>query len=322
MIIPERSQILATVPIYKMKNGAWAGINITYYGFFCATAEATAVVLAFFLLTASGVSSSSAGLLIVSLLCACLPAARWVARLVDGRPYNFSVAGAAGVGMLVLPLLVTGLEIAGLKLPAAAVFAAFAIAYVLGEAIGRIACISFGCCYGKPIRDLSPSLKTLFQKFHFVFEGHAKKIAYESKLDGVAVVPIQAVSCGMYLILAITGTFIFLSGATIKAFLFTSTCAHVWRIISETLRADHRGAGKYSVYQFIAADAIAYSWAISCFLTESRIPPDVWAGLRALWQPEVILSLQAFWLVVFWYHGKSMVTDSEIVIRVREDRLI
>jgi prolipoprotein diacylglyceryl transferase len=321
VIIPERWQILATVPIYKMKNGAWAGTNITYYGFFCATAEATAVALSFFLLTASGVPEGSAGLLIASLLAACLPAARWVARLVDGKPYNFSVAGAAGVGMLILPLIVTGFEIAGLELPAAAVFAAFAIAYVLGEAIGRVACISFGCCYGKPLRDLSPGFRNLFQRFHFVFEGHTKKIAYESQLDGVAVVPIQAISCGIYLVLAFAGTIVFLSGAAIKAFLFTSTCAHSWRIVSEMLRADHRGAGKYSVYQFIAADAIAYSWAISFFLTEPVTRPHVWAGLQALWQPHVILFLQAFWLVVFWYHGKSMVTDSEILIRVREDRI-
>src|SRR5262245_37224646 len=61
--------------------------------------------------------------------------------------------------------------------------------------------------------------------------------------------------------------------------------------------------------------------SFSCFLTDSHTPPDIWAGLQALWQPQVILSVQAFWLVVFWYHGKSMVTDSEIVIRVREDRL-
>jgi hypothetical protein len=221
--------------------------------------------------------------------------------------------------MLILPLIVTSFEMAGLAVPAAAIFAAFAIAYVLGEGIGRLACISFGCCYGKPLSDLSPYSRALFQKFHFVFEGRTKKIAYEAQLDGVAVAPIQAITCCLYLILASIGIVAFLSGATIAAFLFTSTCGHLWRIVSETFRADHRGGGKYSVYQFIAADAIAYTWAISCFLSETRTPPDVWAGLHALWQPHVILFLEAFWLVVFFYQGKSMVTDSEISIRMRNN---
>src|SRR5262249_13322944 len=246
----------------------WAGINLTYYGFFCATAEITAIALAFLLLTAAGLASGSAALLIATMLSVCLPAARWVARRIDGKTYNFSVAGAAGVGILILPVIVTGFGIVGLELPAAAVFAASSIAYVFGEGIGRLACISFGCCYGKPISDLSPYLRRVFGRFHFVFEGMTKKIAYESKLEGVAVVPIQAITSVLCLILAAMGTVSFMRGATIAAFLFTATCSHVWRIVSETLRADHRGGGRYSLYQFIAADAIVWSWAIAFFLSE------------------------------------------------------
>jgi prolipoprotein diacylglyceryltransferase len=321
MIISERWQILASVPVYKLKSGAWVGTNLTYYGLFCATAESLAVALAVFLLTASGMPLGLAALLILLMASACLPAARWVAQFVDGKPYNFSVAGAAGVGMLVLTVIIIAFDIAGLEIPAASVFAAVTISYVFGEGIGRLACISFGCCYGKPVRELPPFLRKLFRRFHFIFEGRTKKIAHEAQPEGVAVAPIQAISCFVYLLLACTGLALFLRGATIAAFLFTATCGHLWRIVSETLRADYRGGGSYSIYQLIAADLITCSWAIASFLSESGTAPDIWTGLRALWRPHVILLFQAFWLIGFYYHGKSMVTDSEIVIRVREDRI-
>jgi hypothetical protein len=180
--------------------------------------------------------------------------------------------------MLILPLIVVGLELLGFVLPAAAVFAASAIAYALGEAVARVGSSRF--------------------------EG-----TYKSRFG----------ACAVYFILALAGTALFLNGATVAAFLFTSMCRHLWRIISEIVRADHRrGTGTYSACQFIAADGIVCSWAIACFLSEPATPPDMWAGLQAIWQPHVILVLQGFWLLLVIYQGKSVVTDSEILIRVRD----
>ncbi len=43
------------------------------------------------------------------------------------------------------------------ELPLIPVLAAMAIAYSLGEGLGRLGCISYDCCYGKPQKSCSPS---------------------------------------------------------------------------------------------------------------------------------------------------------------------
>jgi hypothetical protein len=44
-------------------------------------------------------------------------------------------------------------------------------------------------------------------------------------------------------------------------------------------------------------------------------------GIEALWQPAIVLFLQALWVLVFLFFGKSMVTDAEISFRLRHDRI-
>ena len=56
------------------------------------------------------------------------------------------------------------------------------IAYAFGEGIGRLACISFGCCYGKPLSECNPLIERIFQRWNFAFQGKTKKIAYASIL--------------------------------------------------------------------------------------------------------------------------------------------
>jgi hypothetical protein len=45
------------------------------------------------------------------------------------------------------------------------------------------------------------------------------------------------------------------------------------------------------------------------------------AGLHAFWTPEVILFLQALWLAVFLYTGKSRVTKSILSFHVVRDKI-
>ena len=42
------------------------------------------------------------------------------------------------------------------------VLAALAIGYILGEGLGRLACLSFGCCYGKPLDQCGKVVSILF----------------------------------------------------------------------------------------------------------------------------------------------------------------
>lgn len=196
--------------------------------------------------------------------------------------------------------------------------AAFAIAYTLGEGTGRVACISFGCCYGKPLAQCTPLLQRVFKHKHFVFVGEIKKISYEGRLGGHKVVPIQALTCVVYVATALIATLLFLYGAYTAALLLSIVVTQGWRVWSETWRADYRGDNRYlSAYQIMALIAIAYVGAVVSLLPTATLPaPQLAAGLSALWTPVAIVSLQLLALLTFWNSGRSVVTRAEVSIHL------
>ncbi len=158
----ERWQMIAAVPLTKNHHGTWRGMNLTFYGFFSATGSVFGIGLALLLLASIHVSMLVAVILISGMLVFCVPASRLVAAIVEKKSNTYTIAGAAFVAAMLLPPLVWlgGKLLAGrgLTLYAVPTLAAAAIAYALAEAIGRLACMSFGCCYGMPLRDATPRL--------------------------------------------------------------------------------------------------------------------------------------------------------------------
>jgi hypothetical protein len=315
----EQWQIFAAVPRSKTSHGSWNGLNLTYYGLFVATAEMFAMMTTTVLMASTGIHVGIAALIILMVLAFCAPSSRWIARIIDGRKYSFTISGAVAVGMIAVPLATTFVRSMGYSVSSAAVFASMAIGYTLGEGVGRLACISFGCCYGKPLSETSSCVRRLFSRFHFIFNGPTKKIAYESGLDGVPVVPIQAVTYCAHAAIGLFGIGLFLKGFIVAAFVLSSIAALGWRIYSETLRADYRGEGRISKYQMISAAGIVYTLVIARLLGNPQIQPDLSKGLAALWNPFVIVFYQMVWLALFIYHGCSKVTSSEISIRIETD---
>jgi hypothetical protein len=51
----ERWQIICAIPIRKMVDGSWQGLNLTYYGLFNAVSLCAAVALVFILTGAAGI---------------------------------------------------------------------------------------------------------------------------------------------------------------------------------------------------------------------------------------------------------------------------
>ena len=154
----ERWQMLAAVPVAKAADGSWRGVNLTFYGFFSATGTAFGFAILLILLAAVDIPANIAILLAVFLLSVCVPASRLIAGLVERKRNTFTVAGAAFVASLTFPVLVLGLRPLAAKflhhqIAVLPILAAAAISYALGESIGRLACLSFGCCYGMPLRD-------------------------------------------------------------------------------------------------------------------------------------------------------------------------
>lgn len=207
-------------------------------------------------------------------------------------------------------------------LPLLPVLSAMAIAYTLGEGLGRLACLSFGCCYGKPLRDCGPFMRRLFAGTATVFHGPIKKAEYAGGLAGEPLVPVQAMTCTLFTLTALAGCWLFLLGHFTATLVGCITVTQLWRIFSEMLRADFRGFGKISAYQKMGGLAVLYISAIAFIpMSDILVQPAILTGISRLWHPGVILGLQLSWLIFFLYFGRSTVTSATVSFTLREERI-
>jgi hypothetical protein len=324
----EEWQILAAIPRTRQSNGSWAALNLTYYGLFTAAGVTVAAAMVFLLMASLGVPLVITTWLVLVLLACTAPTAKIIARLVEEKANTFTIGGAAFVGAVLAPWVILGINFMAVVWPGTEgmslvpTLAILAIAYALGEGTGRLACISFGCCYGKPLSLSPPWVARLFGTLHFAFAGATKKAAYEGRLEGTPVVPVQGITAVLFVAAGLTGLGLFLQGLTLAAFVVSWTATQAWRVVSERLRADFRGAGRMSSYQILALVGIFYGLGIVLFLPEpAPFVPDFSLGLRALLHPGVILSLQLIWIVIFLYTGRSKVTVSSLALSVDRDQI-
>ncbi len=320
----ERWQFIASVPVAMLEDGVWKGLNLTYYGFFSALAYTIAAAM--FLLLASSLDVHPIGLFlfVLLLLALCIPASKIVACIVEKKRHTLTVGGASFVGILFAPWILWGMNETGvlwLSSPVIPLLCATAIAYAFGEGTGRLACISFGCCYGKSLEESDDFVRKLFSRFNFVFSGKTKKIAYASNMDGKPVVPVQAITAVLYVMTAIVCTMLFLYGFFRTSLVVTIAVTQFWRFFSETLRADYRGEGKVSAYQKMALVSTFYVGALAFFLPEQHQLVDLTKGLHRIWGAETLLFLQLIFAATFFYTGRSTVTGSAVKFYVETSRI-
>jgi hypothetical protein len=327
MLPGERWQIVASVPSSKTGQGNWSGINFTWYGLLTANAYFVSVAVLLVLMGSIGVPPIGTAILAAAMLCCCVPASRLVARIVEKKAHTFTVGGAVFVGILITPFVIaminrTAGELLAFHIPVMPAYAAIAIAYAFGEGLGRVACISFGCCYGKPLSTSSDLMKRLFSGRGFVFFGSTKKIAYAGGLEAIEVIPVQAITAIFYTTCGLIAAWMFLSSHHTSAFLLATIATQGWRSISETLRADYRGEGNVSAYQIMGIVGVVYAAVAAYFLVHEPIGvPDLSAGLIGLWNPALILFLQGIWITIFLYTGRSTVTGAMLTFHVHRDRI-
>jgi hypothetical protein len=320
-------QIVASVPSSRTEQGTWMGINFTWYGLLTANAYLVAVAVMLVLMGSVTVPPLGTAILAATMLGCCVPASRLVARIVEKKSHTFTVGGAVFVGILITPFAIALInrtlgQMLAFHIPVMSAYAAIAIAYAFGEGLGRMACISFGCCYGKPLATSSGLLQRLFVGRGFVFFGSTKKIAYAGGLEAVEVIPIQAVTAVLYSVCGLVAAGLYLTSHETVAFLFATITTQGWRSFSETLRADYRGEGRISAYQIMGIIGVLYAIAAACLLTEkSAVAPDLSAGLASLWSPALILFLQGIWMTIFLYTGRSTVTGATLSFFVHRDRI-
>lgn len=320
-----RWQFLAVLPRTRQPDGGWSGLNLTYYGFFSATAGTIAVASFILLAGSAGADLAVMLLLTACVLVVCLPAAKIIAARVEKNPHGFTVGGASFVGIIFAPVLLWLLDDAARKwwemtLPVWPMLAAMSIAYVLGEGIGRLGCISFGCCYGRPLDDVGPPLRTWLAPYGQIYEGETKKIHFAGGLSGRKVIPIQAITCSLYTALALAAMMLFFYQQFVLAFLLSLLGSQLWRLYSETLRADYLGGHKHvSVYQAMALAGCVWALAISGILPAPAFAADIRSGATMLWQPAVLLMLQGIWVLMFVYSGCSTITHCRLDFRLAPD---
>lgn len=323
----ERWQMLAAIPLAKAADGSWRGLNLTFYGFFSAFGTTFAFAVMLLLLASVGMPALVSFLLFVFVLLVCIPASRIVAGLVEQKKNTFTVAGAAFAATIILPWVVLAAR------PLAARFlnheilvlptlAAMAIAYVLGESIGRLACLSFGCCYGMPLRDAKPPVARLFKNHNLVIRGSTKKAAYASGLADEPLVPVQAITSVVFAMSGIVGVALFLAEQFRLAALLPVLVSWGWRACSEWLRADYRGTSRISMYQMMAVISAAYFGIFLAFIPGTgQVTPDLAIGFSQLVSVPVILLVQLLWIALFLYYGRSRVTASRLSFHVVADRI-
>ena len=323
----ERWQFLACSATRREPDGEWEGVNYTYYGLFSALAYTGAAALFLVLSTAAGVTPAAGLAAVATLVAVCLPASSWIVRIVERKRHGFTVGGGSFVGFLAAPVVFAAVGAVserwlGQSLPVLPALAAMALSYVLGESIGRLACISFGCCYGKPVAESRGWVRELSERYSFVFVGKTRKAAFASSLDGTPVVPIQAMTSTVLGLAAWTGTALYLSGRVTWAFGLAAAGSQLWRIYSETQRADYLGEGKISAYQWMAGAAAALSCTVAAWAPiPGAAAPNLAAGLAALSSPGAILFLEALFAIVFWRMGRSTQTGSRISFHVDPERI-
>jgi len=318
----ERWQMLAAVPLQKEGQGHWRGMNLTFYGFILASASAIASLFCLILLESTSMYLPGVMAVFLLIFAVSLPASKILARIVEKKLHTFTVGGAFFSGLLFAPWAVMAVNLvlrAGgvAELNVLVVLAALAISYVLGEGLGRLACISFGCCYGKPLKECHWVLRKVFNHFSFVFTGATKKVAYDGGLEGEKLIPIQAITCVLYTATALFSTHLFLQGQYAAAFLVSLIVSQLWRFLSETMRADFRGFGRISVYQKMSLAALPYAGGIAFFVPAAILPPpSITQGLGIFIQPIPMISLQLLWLAIFLIFGRSTATSSTLSFHV------
>ena len=319
----ERWQFIATIPL-RREDGEWAGLNFTSYGVISATASMLAVVMYALLLASAGVPSIGIALSAVAFLIVCAPAAKAIAWWVEGDKDTFTVGGASFVGILMMPGVVWVLNQAyahrsDLHFELWPLLAAMGIAYVIGEGVGRLACISFGCCWGTPLEHAQPWAQRLFRTFHFRFDGDTRKIHYAGQLGDAAVIPVQAITSTLFVGIGIVGAAMFLAGNFAAAFVTTLVVSQLWRVVSEVFRADPRGGRTFTVYQAMALAAAVYVVGIAVVAPTGGVgaPLAIADGIAVVWTPLALLGVQALWITMFLYMGTSTVSGARVSYYIR-----
>jgi hypothetical protein len=322
----EEWQIAFAIParISGSERQIWPAINFTFYGVFSSIAYGLSTLAFVFLIGASGQPLGPTAVFAGILLAVGVPASKWVARWVEGIPGHtiggavFAVVVCSIPAMAITQWLTR--ELAWPQFDAAVVVAAACLAYVLGEAVGRLACLSFGCCYGRPIAQSTSLQKALYSRLTETYRGRFKKIAYAGGLTDRPVIAVQSIACAVLFAMFLLSLWLFWKGMLAASIVVSFGLSQLWRAYSEQLRADFRGREGFTLYQGMAIVAALLSIVLAWMYASGVVAPtpSAYLGWKAVAQLEVILVCQALALLILFYMGRSSVTSSRLELLLNE----
>jgi hypothetical protein len=319
----ERFQVLLVIPHRRLSDGRWLSLNITYYGLFNGIAYTLGALITTMLLLSIGLSFVQILTIVGLTLLICIPSSKIVATLIEHTKTGFTVGGAVFVGIFTAPvaiyitLYLTGGE-NNTKYLIIPILSAISIGYTLGEGVGRIGCLSFGCCYGKEVERISSALlKKVFLRWNTIFTGRLKKAAYASNLEGKKTVPVLSMGIIINNATSIIGIVLFIFDKYVAALLLTFIISQTYRFVSEFLRADYRGSGKISSYQKMAIANIIIAILYVFFWSSTHYPStDLYNALIKFYDPVVIGMFALLFIFTTSYTGVSKVTYSITQLRL------
>lgn len=321
-------QIIASIPTEKVDSSEWKGVALTFYGLFVALSVIISALLFFTMMGSLGIGSLKTGIFSICVIVSCLLFSKTLARVIERKQNTLTIGGASFAAIIAVPLFVLSINWLSrgsspdLGLPVIPTLAALAIAYTIGEGVGRLACISFGCCYGPKLTECNPTLQRIFARRHFLFSGATKKISYAGASELTPVIPIQAVTSTLYVSTGVLALYLWLSNLQSLSLLMCILITQGWRFASEFLRADYRGQLRVSVYQIMALVAIVYSLLFVWILpAEPETKIDLAKGLQSCLEPLVIIVVQFLAVAVFLFTGVSSVIGSTITFFIHKDRV-
>jgi hypothetical protein len=312
----ERWQIFAVLPVARDGEG-WQGVNITYYGVISALAYSVSISLFVFLCGAANQPSLLVLLFVAALLSVAIPASKWIAYWIEGSRATFTVGGALFVTAISAPVLFHLVNAAGSlfaigSLHAPSVVAAATLSY----------CLSFGCCYGKRLNEAGPIELLLYGGSATTYRGQLKKISYASNLESIPVIAVQSIASVVLFALFLSGLWLFWLQHFSLALIVTLVGSQLWRLYSETLRADYRGDAKFTAYQKMAVVTMLLTLAVSATLpTVTPVSLNAQRGFDALFRVDVLLYLQIIFVAIVYFMGRSTVTGAHLQMRLFRDRL-
>ena len=322
-------QFLASVPFRRNEDGTFQGFNITTYGLMNGIAYTFGTGVFLLLSSASNIPLPTIIPSVSVILLISIPASKIVAKFVEKKDNTFTISGGSFVGGVLSPIIfyiflyLYHKDISIALSETLVLLGAVSTAYLFGEGLGRLGCLSFGCCYGRRVDTLKGGLKILFSKFYTKFYGDTKKVAYEGGIEGEKTVPVQTTAVIFFNSTALFSTILFLNRFFISSFLLSVISAQLFRFLSEFLRSDFRGDRKVTVYQIFSIIIICYSIVVACLLNSGGITPQInlEQGLSTFYNFWTLILLQTIFWITFMYTGISKVTYSRITFHVDKGRI-